>query len=59
MITLKWEDVGMNEKVFLDNRFVGVIKKIDGRGWQYFPAGQKEGGEIFKRISNCEKSLSV
>ena len=63
MITYKWEDVGNNRAVFLDDRRVGTIKRIgtygnDFKGWQYFPKGKKDGGEIFKSLSDCEDSLN-
>ena len=56
MITYKWKVVGFKELVFLDGKLVGAIKKVEG-GWQYFPKGDKIGGEIFKKISECEDSL--
>lgn len=56
MITFKWMDVGNHRAVFLDGKRVGTIKRVNG-GWQYFPKGQKYGGEIFKNISECEESL--
>lgn len=40
---------------FNGNR-VGTIKPVDG-GWQYFPIHHKNGGEIFKTISEVQKSL--
>lgn len=42
--------------VFLDNKCVGSIKKVDG-GYQYFPKGKKEGGDIFPSIKEVKKSL--
>ena len=56
MITFKWKDIGNNEKVFLNKKHAGTIKRVEG-GWQYFPKGHKTGGEIFKKISECEDSL--
>ena len=43
--------------VYLDNKHVGNIFEIQGKGWQYFPKGQKEGGEIFASLALCKKSL--
>jgi len=62
VITFKWVSVATEEAVVLDGKRVGVIKRIecqDGKfcGWQYFPKGQKEGGEKFKKLSECEESL--
>lgn len=62
MIRILWKSIGKNGKVFLENKHVGNIKKVgteinDSIGYQYFPKGQKKGGEIFKRISDCEHSL--
>lgn len=43
-------------KVRLDGKVVGTIKKeIDG--WRYYPKGQKVGGDLFKSLSLCQKSL--
>lgn len=43
--------------VKLDGKISGEIR-FTGEGWQYFPKGQKTGGEIFKTITLCQKSLS-
>jgi len=47
--------------VLLDNKMVGCIHKVkkDGTtlGWQYKPKGQKEGGDVFTKLSDCKKSL--
>lgn len=56
MIAYKWKGVGVSEQVFLDGKFVGIIKR-NGTGWQYCPKGSEIGGEIFDKISDCEDSL--
>ncbi len=42
--------------VMLENKLVGKIKSVDG-GHCYFPKGKKTGGDIFKTLSECKKSL--
>jgi len=44
-------------KVRVDGRIVGEIRKVEG-GFQYFPKGQKTGGEIFKSVSAVQRSLT-
>jgi hypothetical protein len=43
-------------KVQLDGRVIGEIRKVEG-GYQYFPKGQKTGGEIFKSVTEVQSSL--
>ena len=43
-------------KVRLDGRICGEIRKVDG-GYQYFPKGQKVGGEIFGSIGLVQKRV--
>ncbi len=43
--------------VFLDNKRVGSIKHLAGDQWQYVPKGQREGGEIFSTLQQCQNSL--
>ncbi len=43
-------------KVRLDEIIVGEIIFCNG-GWRYFPKGQKVGGELFKTLKLCQKSL--
>jgi len=43
-------------KVFLDKKHVGNIRNVEG-GYQYFPKGHKEGGEVFKTMFDCKNSL--
>ena len=43
-------------KVRIDGVIIGEIKPIK-KGWQYFPNGQKEGGDIFETLLECQKSL--
>ena len=41
-----------------DLKLIGIVKrKEDISGWQYFPKGQKEGGEVFKTVSDAMQSL--
>jgi len=44
-------------KVLLDGRVVGEIRKVNG-GYQYFPKGQKVGGEVFQSWGQVQRSLS-
>ena len=49
----------MSEKsitVFLDKKIVGHIKKVDG-GFQYFPKGCKDGGDILPTVFAVKQSL--
>lgn len=39
-----------------DGKLVGEIKIVSG-GYQYFPKGQKRGGEVFPVLSLCKYSL--
>lgn len=43
-------------KVRLDGKICGEIRKVDA-GYQYFPKGQKIGGDIFSTVSEVQKSL--
>lgn len=45
-----------NVTVKLKKRKIGEIRKVAG-GWQYFPKGQKLGGEIFPAFHRVQKSL--
>jgi hypothetical protein len=60
MKDIRYEYSG-NVEVFLGNKHVGTIKKAKVVhtlvGWQYFPKGHEEGGEIFPSLSFCQKSL--
>ncbi len=54
-----WEKLGDRDcpvKVRLDGKICGNIKVVDG-GWQYFPKGRKEGGDIFPTLAEVQKSL--
>lgn len=44
-------------KVRLDGVVSGEIRKVAG-GYQYFPKGQKEGGDVFGCLSLAQQSLS-
>lgn len=44
-------------KVRLDGKICGEIRKVD-QGYQYFPKGQKEGGEVFSSVVEVQKSLN-
>lgn len=43
--------------VRLDGKVCGEIRKVEG-GFQYFPKGQKTGGQVFKTVSKVQRSLS-
>lgn len=44
-------------KVRIDNKICGEIRKVTG-GYQYFPKGQKNGGDVFLTVNDVQKSLS-
>jgi hypothetical protein len=46
-------------KVFLDRKHVGKIACVDGgkSGFQYFPKGCKDGGEVLPTIFAVKQSL--
>lgn len=44
-------------KVKLNGKMVGSINPVIGGGWQYFPSGQKKGGDVMKSITLVQKSL--
>ena len=56
MITYKNTNSSMTT-VYLDGERVGVIEQVIG-GFQYFPEGRKEGGEIFDTLRQCKNSLA-
>ena len=43
-------------RVRLDGKICGEIRRVEG-GFQYFPKGRKEGGEIFPSVLEVQKSL--
>ncbi len=43
-------------KVKLDGKHVGEIRKAKD-GYQYFPKGEKKGGDIFKTVPDVQNSL--
>lgn len=45
-------------KVKLDGKSCGEIRKVTG-GYQYFPKGEKKGGDIFAGISAVQNSLQT
>lgn len=58
---LKYDQIGRDEvavSVHDGRKFKlsGSIKKVAG-GYQYFPQGKKEGGEVCKTINDCKKTL--
>lgn len=46
-------------KVKLEKRLIGQIEPVKGGGWQYFPKGSKQGGEIMKSYVLVQKSLET
>lgn len=44
-------------KVSVDGRECGEIRKVTG-GYQYFPKGNKAGGEILGTVTDVQRSLS-
>lgn len=47
-------------RVRLDGRVVGAIKPVSenkAKGWQYFPKGQEDGGDVFKTVAECQRSV--
>lgn len=51
-------------EVYLDKKKIGEIRSVefsgspDGLGWQYFPKGQKKGGEIFVTLRLCQQDVA-
>jgi len=43
--------------VLLENKRVGEIRTVEG-GFQYFPKGQRKGGEVFPSLAACKQSLA-
>lgn len=43
-------------KVRMDGRVVGEIRKV-ASGYQYFPKGRSEGGEVFPTVQAVQDSL--
>jgi hypothetical protein len=61
MITYKGYGVPIGKRpfelaVYSNGRRVGAIVNKGG-GWQYFPKGSKEGGDIFPILRECKNSL--
>lgn len=56
MITFERTYPNLGYNVFLNKKKVGIIKRVNS-GWQYFPKGSKVGGEIFKYLVDCERSV--
>jgi hypothetical protein len=51
-------------RVRLDGRIVGIIRPVregtnDQYSWQYFPKGQKRGGEIFPTLAAWQRNLGL
>lgn len=45
-------------KVRLDGKHCGEIRPVEG-GWQYFPKGQRIGGDVLPTISAVQRSLEA
>ena len=43
--------------ILLEGKKVGEILKVNF-GFQYYPNGQKEGGDVFTSVVNCFNSLN-
>jgi len=50
------QNTGSDISVILEKKTVGVIKQSK-EGFQYFPLKSKNGGEVFKKLVDCKKSL--
>lgn len=44
--------------VYLGKKLVGEIHRVDG-GFQYFPKGHSDGGDIFDTLDGVKQSLEV
>jgi hypothetical protein len=53
---ISYRTSGNNVAVLLDNKHVGDIHKVQN-GYQYFPKGQTDGGEIKKSLSEIKYML--
>lgn len=43
-------------KVRSDGRICGEIRKVDN-GYQYYPKGSKNGGDVFSTVQSVQRSL--
>jgi len=61
MITYKTKkspgDPQFQVTVLLDGKTIGAIK-LATNGWQYFPKGHKQGGDVFPTLGAVKRSLS-
>jgi hypothetical protein len=55
-MTIAYQTGEFKTAVWLDGKKIGEIRRVFG-GFQYFPNGQKTGGEIFTAQADCRKSL--
>ena len=60
MITFKEITIRRNStvKVFRNGTLVGAILKVKG-GWQFYPDGKIDGGEVFPELDDCKESLRI
>lgn len=57
-ITYQTRAERMGVLVKLDGNIVGSIRNVNG-AFQYTPKGQKQGGEWFRTLEECQKSLEM
>ena len=55
MISYSLTKAGQTQ-VKLEGKVIGSIR-LSARGWQYFPYGQRKGGQIFRTLRECKESL--
>jgi len=45
-------------KVKLDGRVIGEIRRVP-EGWQYYPKGRKNGGDVFSSYARVKQSIEA
>lgn len=56
--SISYEDHGTEIKVYLAGKKAGEIRKVK-TGWQYFPKGSKNGGDVFPSKLEAKRSLET
>lgn len=61
-IRIPENDPTSDVRVKLDGKYVGSIRRVHRPelrrwSWQYFPKGQKNGGEMFDSLDECKADI--
>jgi len=59
MINYKWIDVGNNQTIFYNDKYVGTITRQEDEtgkhmGWSFFSYKTQNEALLFKKMSQCE-----